>query len=346
MARDKVRELERLFRGFAEASSDLIWIRDAESLAFEYSNAAFRSAYGLDGPAPPEEATAWRDRVHPGDRDRVLAEMRKVLAGDHVTQDFRILHARGGEMRWVRTTDFPLRDASGRVTRIGGIGQDVTDEKEAAQRLGVLVAELQHRTRNLLGVIRALAGRTLASSASLAEFKTRFEDRLGALARVNGLLSRLEEGDRITFDELIRTELRGHGALEDDWSGPQVGLSGPHGVRLRSANVQTFALALHELATNALKHGALSTATGRLDVSWDVIFDPHGTPRLKVDWRETGVSPCEDAETRGGYGRELIEQALPYQLNAEVAYRLTRRGVSCTIVLPLSAASERAGAGP
>ncbi len=88
--------------------------------------------------------------------------------------------------------------------------------RESEERLQVLVGELQHRTRNLLGVVRSIADRTLVSSSSLDEFQERFRDRLGALSRVNGLLSRLEESARISFDELLQTELAGHGVLDGD----------------------------------------------------------------------------------------------------------------------------------
>lgn len=131
-----------------------------------------------------------------------------------------------GQERWIHDTDFPLLDAAGRVQRIAGIGKDVTEVKETADRMQVLVADLQHRTRNLIGVIRLVADKTLAGSSSLETFRDRFQSRLAALARVNGLLSRLREGDRVTFDELIRAELSGHGVIDDEGRGPQVTLEG------------------------------------------------------------------------------------------------------------------------
>lgn len=351
---DALRESEERLRSCGEASSDVLWIRDAETLEWTYLNPAFESIYGLSR----EEALRgnsmanWLDLVVPEDRDGVRAKIGKVLTGERVTFEYRIIRPCNGEMRLLRNTDFPIRDQNGQVTRIGGVGHDATEERAAAERLNVLVHELQHRTRNLMGVVQSITNRTLSGSTSLEDFKGRIRDRLGALARVNGLLSRLNEGDRISFDELIRTELEGHGMTEGQDHGPQVVLRGPKGLRLRSSQVQTLALGLHELATNALKYGALSRPEGRLDISWSLVLGPGGTRRLRVEWRESGVAVArpdgggaEGADNgppppRQGFGRELIERALPYQLKAETTYELTPQGVRCTITLPLSATQD------
>ncbi|GGG16477.1 hypothetical protein GCM10010924_51860 [Rhizobium wenxiniae] len=138
----------------------------------------------------------------------------------------------------------------------------------------------------------------------------------------------------MTFDELIGTELTAIGAGSE-----RVTTEGPAGVRLRSSTVQTLALAIHELATNASKYGALVQPNGRLQVRWT--FEqaaPSAKPWLHIDWRETGlVMPPSDAPARGtGHGRELIEKALPYQLGAKTSYSFEADGVHCTISIPVS----------
>lgn len=352
-----LRESEARFRHFAEASADLLWIRDAESLAYEYLSPAFETIYGT----PVAEVLGgnhvrrWAEMILPEDRERVLETIRRVHDGETVIHSFRI--GRGdGQIRWIRNTDFPLFDAEGRVQRIGGIAHDATDEVELQDRLQVLVAELQHRSRNLVGVVRAITERTLATSDTLEGFRDRFRPRLEALGRVNGLLSRLEEGDRITFDQLLQTELAAHGVGDGEGHGSPVTLRGPGGIRLRSATVQTFALALHELTTNALKYGALSRPGGRLDVTWRLV---PGRPvpgqgaerRLRVDWHEAGPQGAgappglvdgHPLAGRRGYGRELIERALPYQLKAETVYDLSPGGVRCTIIVPVSSTLDLA----
>ncbi|WYK07044.1 PAS domain S-box protein (plasmid) [Cereibacter sphaeroides f. sp. denitrificans] len=340
-ADEALRESEARFRQFGEASSDLLWVRDARTLELEYLSPAFEEIHGLDRATVMADGGlhAWLALIVPEDRDLAGDCIERVRRGEHVTSEVRIRRPADGALRWLRNSDFPLRDPSGSLQRIGGIGHDITEEKRVAERLEVLVAELQHRTRNLLTVVRAMAARTLSNADSLADFRLRFDDRLLALARVNGLLSRLEEGDRITFDELIRAELDGHGLPADGSAGRQVVLEGPEGIPLRSSSVQTFALALHELTTNALKHGALARPEGRLHVAWRLV-EVSGVPHLRVDWRETGgpaVPEAGPAAAGGGYGRELIERALPYQLGAVTSYDLGPEGLSCSVILPVSA---------
>jgi two-component sensor histidine kinase len=139
----------------------------------------------------------------------------------------------------------------------------------------------------------------------------------------------------VTFDELVHAELVAMEGRTD-----AVTLEGPLGVRLRSSTVHTLAMAIHELATNAMKYGALGQDGGRLAIRWTLEAEgADGRPWLHIDWRESGVSmPPEGAWPMGtGQGRELIERALPYQLGARTTYCLGADGVHCTIAIPVSA---------
>jgi len=335
-AEKALRASEGRFRKFGEASSDALWIRDAETLDWEYLSPAFEKIFGMDrrdafGNGGLDD---WLALIVPEDRENAIRQIERVQKGEFVTFEYRIERPADGQVRWLRNSDFPLLDASGRVERIGGIGHDITDEKRTAERMHVLVAELQHRTRNLIGVIRAMSTRTLRDCASLDDFGEQFSDRLMALARANGLLSRLGKGERVTFDELIETELQGHGLSDLAGAASQVTVDGPRGIDLPSASVQTLALALHELLTNATRHGALSRPQGRLTISWELIA---GRPsQLRMDWQESGVSAGPDQANGIGYGRELIERALPYQLGAETSFDLEPEGLRCIVRLPLS----------
>ena len=340
-----VHESEERFQQFSDAATNVLWIRDIDTMRMEFASPAFEKIYGIPGVDRGGDAdlSVWSSLVEPEHRETVLGNFDRVRAGERVEQEFRIRRPTDGELRWIHDTTFPLRDENGHVQYFAGLGADITDIKEATDRQGVLVAELQHRTRNLIAVIRALANRTLSNAASLEDFKVRFGLRLSALSRVQGLLSHLSTGEKVTFKELLNSELAVYGAT--DGMAHKFTLEGPDDVPLRSRTVQTFALALHELATNAIKYGALAVPDGHLFVGWRVEY-PGGKelPRLHVEWRESGVTmPEVGAPAKGsGYGRELIERALPYQLQAKTTYEMGIDGVRCTIVVPISqTASDR-----
>lgn len=340
LAEEALRESEERLRAFGEASQDILWIRDAETLQWTYLTPAFETIYGLsrEQALSGNNYRSWLEMILPDDRPVAVEAMRRLREGEWMSFEYRIRRPADGDIRMMRNTDFPIRDEAGEVRLIGGIGRDVTGEREREDRLSVLVAELQHRTRNLMGIVRSTMQNSLCEADSLDQFAGIFGDRLEALARVQGLLSRLDEGERITFDELVRSELAAMGATDAEGKGERVSLDGPGGVRLRSSRVQMLALALHELATNAVKYGALAAdgPGGRLALRWREEGE-EGSPRLWIEWAETGVDTAAAAGKAGGtgYGRELIERALPYQLDAETTYRIAPDGVRCTIALPL-----------
>jgi two-component sensor histidine kinase len=214
------------------------------------------------------------------------------------------------------------------------------EERSAAlrasqERLKAVVAELQHRTRNLISIVGTIAKRTLKTSKTFDDFEANFQDRLEVLGRTQGLLFRAEAGGRVTFDELISTELAAQ-PIRAGGNG-SVTLDGPKDVGLRSGAVQPLGMALHELATNALKYGALKQPNGHLTVRWRLeTVGESGKPRLRLDWKESGVEmPAMGASPHGGgQGRELIERVLPYQFDAQTMFAMEVDGVHCTISLP------------
>lgn len=198
--------------------------------------------------------------------------------------------------------------------------------RERETELRVVLAELQHRTRNLLGVVRAIAVQTLPESDALQEYAA----RLAAIGRVQGFLARSAAWSA-PLHEVVEAELRAVGKDRPD----RVTVDGPP-VSLGGETVQLLALALHELATNALKYGALAQPDARLSVTWR-LEGAGEERRLVLDWRESGVQMPEGGQsTRRGYGSELIERALPYQLRAQTRLEFMREGVRCKIGLPLT----------
>jgi len=226
----------------------------------------------------------------------------------------------------------PMRQGGGYLK----ILRDRTAEREAEQRQNLLLAELQHRVKNVLAVVRSVVARTVETSASLEDFASHFDGRLSTLARTQNILTR--RGDTtVDLEELVRDELVAVAA--GDTGRAQV--KGPP-VRLRQGAAEIFALALHELATNSVKYGALAQPKGRLAIEWRV-FNTSDGQRLSLEWRERGVPAIDAAPERTGFGRMLIEQGLPYELGAATSLEFARGGVRAIIELPLT---EKTAASP
>jgi PAS domain S-box-containing protein len=330
-AEASLRDSEERFRQFAEASTDVIWIRNAKSLQLEYWSPGFEHTFG-DKWVPAlggDNLKDWLEIVVPEDREQASDTIARVQSGKRVTFDYRIERPSDGEIRWTRSSVFPLLDAAGGVQRIGSVCHDATEEKAATDRMENMVAELQHRTRNLMAVLQSIVARTLAASEDLDSFKLRIDERLTALSRVHRLLSRSEQ-EPITIGALVHLELD---ELGSDVRDGRVDIRGPE-VRLRNSTVQLLALALHELATDAVRQGALSEQ-GSLRIGWQV-EQIRGAPHLRLNWIEEHPVCVAVPRDRRGYGQELIERALPYSLNAETRYELDETGLQCTIALPLT----------
>jgi two-component system CheB/CheR fusion protein len=204
--------------------------------------------------------------------------------------------------------------------------ESVTSQSEAVDRHAP--HEIQRVTRNFLSMLRSIAQKTLENSEDLEDFSAYFSGRLEALSRAHLFYFRTT-GDGIDLAELFGEELRFPAVENDD----QVEITGPV-VSLEGALGHGLSLAIHELATNAIKFGALSTPEGRLKVSWRVTTKD-GDPWLAIDWKESGVPAVLTEPERFGFGREMIENALPYEFAAETSLRFAPGGVRCKIDVPL-----------
>lgn len=183
------------------------------------------------------------------------------------------------------------------------------------------LAEYQRHVKNLVATIRSIAIRTAEKSASLEEFSAHFDGRLAALARTQRILVRAGCFD-IDLEEMVHEELLAQAARKDTLvQGPSIRLS------LKAA--EALGLALHELAVNAVKYGALAGSDGHLAITWRA-----GACGLVLEWRESGVAAVDPRPSRSGFGREWIERGLPYQLKATTELAFLPGGVACTITLP------------
>lgn len=205
---------------------------------------------------------------------------------------------------------------------------DVTPVTRAEERQRLLLAELQHRVRNTLGVVRSIARRSAETSSTVEEYASHLDGRLNAFARTQGLVTRDPEGG-VDLEFLVVEELLAYNARE----GEQMRVAGPM-VRFQAKAAETFALAIHELATNALKYGALSRPDGRVEITWRLEKDRDPAMFL-FQWRERGGPPVKPPP-RKGFGTELLERTLAFELKGDTALAFDPAGLECSIAIPLS----------
>jgi PAS domain S-box-containing protein len=221
----------------------------------------------------------------------------------------------------------PLHDETGRL--VGGVNMliDLTERKRAESEQMMLMREVHHRVRNTLAIAQAIVGSTAKSAVSIEGFKDALIGRIAALARTHLLLS---DGPRtsVSFGLMVHSELDPF----DDTTGDRVRIEGP-AVDIPTRQAVPVGMMLHELTTNAAKYGALSTLSGRVDVSWTVISD--GSDRkLEINWVESG-GPMVTSPLRSGFGRQLLDFVLPRQIQGEARIDFPAEGVRVRIVLPL-----------
>jgi PAS domain S-box-containing protein len=233
--------------------------------------------------------------------------------------EFRALRP-SGEIRWCIGTAAAIVDGAGKVLRISGVTIDVTDRKEAEERQVLLAREVDHRARNALAVIQSIIRLTRAKTVD--DYVLAIEGRIKALSRAHTLLSdsRWHGADLAT---LVADELAPYRA------GDKVTCGGPD-ISLQPATAQGLALALHELATNAAKHGALSSPNGRITLEWQLEPDA-----LSLHWAENGGPAIAHPSTRS-FGLKVIVASIEQQLGGKAAFDWDSRGLRCAFSIPRS----------
>ncbi len=185
--------------------------------------------------------------------------------------------------------------------------------------------EIEHRVRNLLSIIRAISSRSLERARSLEELAMHQSGRWSALARVEEGLS-LSSGAGVDLERLLWNELLAVLSPSEEWRARVEGLP----VCLAVKAAERICLAFHELTTNALKFGALASANGCIQVEWRVVSD-----QLVITWLETGVALVDPSPRHVGFGRDLLENGLAYDLQAETSVKFAPGGLACVVRLPL-----------
>jgi PAS domain S-box-containing protein len=287
---------------------------------------ASMATYGLSQSTIEVTAQQWHARVHRDDVQRLRAE--HIVAfkerRPELVNEFRIVRP-GGEVRWIESRSLIAYDHAGRAERMTGIYIDVTDRRKAEDHKSLLIAELDHRVKNVLACVSAIAKRSRECSESMDGFLEVLDGRISSLANTHALLSR-SRWEGVGLGELVRSALvfcaKHESALTE---GPEVDLA--------AEAAQTLSMVLHELATNAAKYGALSNGHGRVAIRWRRPSRGRSKGKLVLEWQETG-GPQIIASNATGYGTSVIRDLIPYELGGAVDYQLAREGARCRLEIP------------
>lgn len=252
-----------------------------------------------------------------------LARLRR---GEPVTDIDISRVTKGDRVIYVSLTISPMRDTQGVIIGASAVARDITLRKIAEKHAEMLMAELDHRVKNILAVVSSVVTQTLRSGGSAEAARGEIEGRIQAISRAHGLLTELG-GVEVSLLELVATELRPYRQREN------VVMSGAD-VMLASRVNLSLALAIHELVTNSAKYGALSTEKGHLEVTWRVT-ESNERSELEIMWLETAGPPVAPPSRRG-FGTKLIELSLVRGLKAKVNREFLESGVRCHISLPFT----------
>jgi PAS domain S-box-containing protein len=282
-----------------------------------------------EGTMPALGGEVLRPVLHPADNSgfyddlegRVAAEGRREIEVLITRQD-------NGKPVWVRLSAVSKTDETGAVVRVIGVVQDITERRTEDDARNALVAELDHRVKNVLASVQSLAAQSARKTTSLEAFLKTFAGRLDAMASAHALLTatRWRGAD---IGHIAAAELGGLAPGQARWSGPEIVLNP------RATNALT--LALHELATNAVKFGALSVDTGRIEVTWH----PRAEGGFELDWVERGGPSVKEPE-RHGFGATLLERVTGRELGGQARLEFRPDGVRAHIVADATALPREA----
>jgi PAS domain S-box-containing protein len=346
------REL-RLLDVLARQAADLIERRTAEE-ALHGSEQRFRSLvenvqeYALFQTDPEGNLTSWNrgaERLFgyssaeimgrsfsrlltvEDQQARVLDQELACVLNGAVQRDERWLVRKDGSHFWALSITEPIDEEAGRLRGVVKVIRDETERKRSEERQSLLMSELNHRVKNTLATVQAIASQTLRGATDPRQFVEKFKARLQALSRAHNILTR-RNWESADVTDLVRDQLAMDGDVD------RITAHGPAAL-LEPQSAVALSLVLHELGTNARKYGALAAPTGRLDVHWRVGAPE---PMLHIEWAETGGPPVAEPQERG-FGTMLIEKSLG-GVGGSAELRFNAGGLQCAIRVPLSPKSS------
>lgn len=332
-----VRENEARLRHINAVSPTANYIYDFESGLPTWVGGRTEHVYGYPG----EELVAGgakliRSLIHPDDLSKIALRLDQLTAAaDGEVREFELrVRRRDGDYRWVldRAVAFQ-RNAAGRVVKTLSAALDIDERKRAEEHRTLLVNEMNHRVKNTLASVQSIAHQTLRSSHTPGQMAEIFTGRLLALASAHDVLTQ-ESWEGAGLRKIVEVALA-------PFDGPRIVHDGPD-ARLDARAALALGMALHELATNASKYGALSNETGAVRLTWQV--EPSaGASLLSLEWREAGGPPVLSPRRRG-FGSHLLTRGVGAELNGAADLEFAPAGVVFRITAPIE--TGRAAAGP
>jgi PAS domain S-box-containing protein len=304
-----------------------MWERDLTTGRITWSEGMYR-IFGRTR----EEFTGTGDEVlsyvHPEDRQAFRqAFQENVEQGTSgFGQDFRVLRP-DGEVRWVLRRAQIIKDEDGRPASMLGVALDLTERRDKEEHITFLMRELAHRSKNLVAVIQAIAHQTARHTESVPDFVDRFSARLVSMARTHDLLTGQDRGGA-SLKGLVQSQIEPF--VESN--GQQITIDGPAAI-LDEVATQNIGLALHELATNAAKYGALSVPQGKVAIGWQPVRTDDGSRALRLTWRELN-GPEVAAPKRKGFGHIVIERTVADSIDAQVTLDFPPTGLIWQVDIP------------
>lgn len=326
---DQLAHGAQMLRVASEIGKVGLWDWNLENDKLTWSDEHFRMKGFKVGEVTPSYAI-WAERIHPDDRAEAEAKIvRARETGTDYAHEYRVCHP-DGQIHWLSARGGFLYDSKGVAVRMLGAMVDTTERRQQEEWHKLLVAELQHRVRNLISMVRSVARLSASSHRTVDDYVDHLIGRLQAMGRTQGTLTR-SPGTRVDLAEMVREELLVHAANPDQCmvDGPDIALS-PH-----AAEIVT--LAIHELATNSVKYGALGIK-GYIRISWTLSARDE-KPWVHLAWRETCARPVTRTR-RNGFGRRLIEERVPYELQGEGQLQVHDTGVLARLSFPLANGSS------
>lgn len=312
-------EVRELLASIVENSDDAIISKDLNGTIVSWN----RGAQRIFGYAPEEIVGQPVTELMPPElRKEEPGILERIRRGERIEHYETTRRRKDGTDIDISLTVSPVRDASGKIVGASKIARDVTDRKRAEAQRTLLINELNHRVKNTLATVQSLAVQTLRNTERSADARDLFQSRIAALSRAHDLLTQ-ENWQGASLHAVVDR------AFAPFRTGPnRFSISGP-ALQLSPKQALALSIALHELATNASKYGALSNETGRVDVTWEI-----SDGNVALVWLECG-GPAVAPPTRSGFGTRLIERNLAQDLGGEAGIEYLPAGVRARMTTPL-----------